>query len=93
MPHWLSPCPAQPWPTIALEALTARQPRWIVTSLGAEDGTRQAELAARPGWRDLEAVRAGRILEIPSDLLTRAGPTIGTWVRAVDAARRAHAGP
>lgn len=83
---------AMPWPTISLEALTARQPHWIVTSLGAEDGARRAELEALPGWRDLEAVRAGRILEIPGDLLTRAGPTIGDWVRAVDAARRAHAG-
>lgn len=82
---------ATPWPTISLEALTARQPRWIVTSLGQEDGARRAELAAMPGWRDLEAVQAGRILEIPGDLLTRAGPTIGAWVRAVDAARRAHA--
>lgn len=75
-----------PWPTISLEALVARQPDYVLTSRG-EPGERLATLRALPGWRDLEAVREGRVLEIPGDILARAGPTMGEWVRAVRAAR------
>lgn len=76
-----------PWPTISVEALVARQPDWVLTSVGPTPGERLATLRAAPGWRDLEAVRAGRVLEIPGDLFSRAGPTMGEWVRAVREAR------
>jgi ABC-type Fe3+-hydroxamate transport system substrate-binding protein len=76
------------WPTVSLEAITARQPAWILTSKG-QPGQRLAELRARPGWRDLAAVKAGRVLEIPGDLFARAGPTIPDAAAAIVAARRA----
>lgn len=79
---------SQPWPTVSLEAIVARQPDWILTSRGPRPGARREELLAKPGWRDLEAVRAGRILELDGDLLTRAGPGMADWVRAVIAERR-----
>lgn len=75
-----------PWPTISLEALADRQPDWVLTSVGPTPGERLAALRAAPGWRDLRAVQAGRVLEIPGDLFARAGPTMGEWVRAVRAA-------
>lgn len=78
----------QPWPAVSLEAIVARQPDWILTSRGDRPGERQQELLAKPGWRDLEAVRSGRILELDGDLLTRAGPGMADWVRAVIAERR-----
>ena len=77
-----------PWPTVSLEAITARQPDWILTSRG-QPGQRLAELRAKPGWRDLTAVRAGRVLEIPGDLFARAGPTMADAAEAIVAARRA----
>lgn len=80
-----------PWPTVSLEAIRQRQPDWVLTSSGAAPGARLAELRAKPGWRELAAVRAGRVLEIPADLLARAGPSVAEAARAIAAARRAHA--
>ncbi len=77
----------QPWPQVSIEAIVARQPRWILTSSGRKPGARQRELLALPGWATLEAVRAGRILELPADLLTRSGPGMAEWVAAVIAER------
>lgn len=76
------------WPTVSLEAITSRRPDWILTSRG-QPGQRLAELRTKPGWRDLAAVRAGRVLEIPGDLFARAGPTIADAAAAIVSARRA----
>lgn len=78
---------ATAWPQVSLEAITARQPQWILTSLGDSIGARLAEYRAKPIWRDLEAVRAGRVLEIDGDLFARVGPRMADWVRAVVAER------
>ncbi len=75
-----------PWPTVSLEAILDRQPDWLLTSSGAP-GQRLADFRQRPGWRDLAAVRAGRILEIPGDLLARPGPMLPAAVRALREAR------
>jgi vitamin B12 transport system substrate-binding protein len=74
------------WPIVSLEAITARQPHWILTSRG-DPGERLAEFRAKPVWRDLEAVRAGRILELDGDLFARVGPGMADWVTAVIAER------
>jgi iron complex transport system substrate-binding protein len=79
------------WPTVSLESIAARNPDWILTSKG-EPGQRLADLRTRVGWRDLAAVKAGRVLEIPGDLFARAGPTIADAARAIVAARRATEG-
>jgi len=81
-----------PWPTVGMESITARQPRYLLTSLGDSAGQRLAEFRAKPGWRDLEAVRAGRVIEIPGDLFARAGPTLPAAARAIVAERRRLAG-
>lgn len=77
-----------PWPTVSLESITARQPEWILTSRGRTPGERLAEFRGKSGWRDLAAVRAGRIIEIPGDLFARSGPSIAEAARAIVAARR-----
>jgi iron complex transport system substrate-binding protein len=76
------------WPTVSMEAITARRPDWILTSRGTP-GQRLAELRSKPGWRDLDAVRAGRVIEIPGDLFARAGPTMATAAMEIVKARRA----
>jgi ABC-type Fe3+-hydroxamate transport system substrate-binding protein len=78
----------QPWPTVSLEAIAARQPDWILTSRG-QPGQRLGELRKAPGWRELAAVQAGRVIEIPGDLFARAGPTMAGAARAIVDARRA----
>lgn len=78
-----------PWPTVSMEAITARQPRWIVTSAIASGVAHRPALGSRPGWQDLAAVREGRVLEIPADLLARLGPTLPRAARALISARAA----
>jgi iron complex transport system substrate-binding protein len=73
---------AEDWPTVALEAVMARSPDVIVLPVGADLPARDA-LASRPGWRDLAAVRAGRIVEIEADLLARPGPDLGRAARVL----------
>lgn len=80
------------WPMVSMEAITARQPTWVITSSGKSPGTGLARLRGRPGWRDLEAVRAGRVIELSSDLLSRPGPTMPEAARALVAERRRIAG-
>ena len=73
---------AEDWPTVALEAVMARSPDVIVLPVGADLPAREA-LARRPGWRDLAAVREGRIVEIEADLLARPGPDLGRAARVL----------
>lgn len=74
-----------PWPAVSMESIAIRQPRWILTS--GDYATRLAELRRLPGWRDLDAVRAGRVITIDHDLFSRSGIGLADWVRAVRAAR------
>jgi iron complex transport system substrate-binding protein len=73
---------SEDWPTVALEAVMARSPDVIVLPVGANLPAREA-LADRPGWRDLAAVREGRIVEIDADLLARPGPDLGRATRVL----------
>lgn len=73
---------AEDWPTVALEAVMARNPDVIVLPVGADLPARDA-LAGRPGWRDLAAVREGRVVEIDADLLARPGPDLGRAARVL----------
>lgn len=75
------------WAMISLEQVLLRQPDWLVTSADAA-GTRErrlAQLRAAPGWRELRAVREGRVIALPSELLSRPGPRLGEAARALRA--------
>ena len=77
-----------PWPTVSLESIASRQPEWLLTSRGKTPGGQLAVFRGKPGWRDLAAVKAGRVIEISGDLLARSGPTIADAARAIVAERR-----
>lgn len=81
-----------PWPMVSLESITARQPDWVLTSAGKSPGAQLAAFRSKPGWRDLDAIKGGRLIEIPADLLSRSGPTIPQAARAIVAERRRAAG-
>jgi iron complex transport system substrate-binding protein len=70
------------WPTISLEAVVARAPDLIVLPVGA-DLPRLEALAREPGWQDVPAIRAGRVVEIDADLLARPGPELGRAARVL----------
>ena len=66
----------QNWPQISLEEVVRLQPDYIVLTadhLKAENATRGADLRTRPMWRDLQAVRLGRVV-VASDEMDRPSP-------------------
>jgi iron complex transport system substrate-binding protein len=69
------------WPQVSLEEMLRRAPAALV--IGRERAgdpvPRMRELA---GWRELHAVRSGRVLAVDVDLFNRAGPTIPRAARA-----------
>jgi iron complex transport system substrate-binding protein len=70
------------WPTVSLEEVVNRQPDIVLVSQTEEIRVNIEQLRAAPGWRDLQAVRDGRALQIDADLYNRPGP------RVIEAARQ-----
>jgi ABC-type Fe3+-hydroxamate transport system substrate-binding protein len=71
------------WPRVSMEAIVQRAPDVIVVATG-EDVQRGAErLQQTPGWRALAAVRAGRVVPVPADLMERPGPGLGRAARVL----------
>lgn len=58
--------------TVSLEAIAARDPDAILYL--APDTSRAPDLASRPGWRVLRAVRLGRVLVVDGSLYDRPSP-------------------
>jgi iron complex transport system substrate-binding protein len=79
----------QLWPQVALEEVVRRQPDVIIRPTERALADPAAGLAGRPGWRDLTAVRAGRVHAVDPDLYNRAGVTVGEAARGL--AERIHA--
>jgi iron complex transport system substrate-binding protein len=76
---------AERWPEVSLEAVVERQPDVLVVpvSPGADP---LALLAGRPGWRDLQAVRRGRVKAVDADLFSRPGPRLAEAARQLQGA-------
>ncbi len=70
---------------IAIEDLVAADPELILLGDAAYDATITPEsVAARQGWGEMTAVREGRILPMPEDvLITRPGPRIVDGLEAL----------
>jgi iron complex transport system substrate-binding protein len=65
------------WPTVSVEEILRRDPDWVVLAEGdAAAGERLRWIQAAPGWRDLRAVREGRVAVVEADLFNRPGPRI-----------------
>ena len=58
--------------TVSLEAIAARDPDAILYL--APDTSRVPDIASRPGWRSLRAVREGRVLVVDGSLYDRPSP-------------------
>lgn len=70
------------WPTVSIEEVLNRQPDIVLLSQTEEIHVDLEQLRAAPGWRELQAVRDGRVLQIDANLYNRPGP------RVIDAARQ-----
>jgi iron complex transport system substrate-binding protein len=69
---------------VSLEAIVARDPDAVLVL--APDTARAPDLAARPGWDAVRAVREGRVLVVDASLYGRPGPRMP--LAAADLARR-----
>ncbi len=80
----------QAWPTVSMEEIVRRDPDLVVVPRGARSrgeapGAALAELRARGGWRDVGAVRRGRVVTVEENLVNRPGPHLGEAARALRA--------
>jgi iron complex transport system substrate-binding protein len=60
--------------TVSLESIVARDPDAVLVV--ATDTARRVDLAARPGWRAVPAVREGRVLVVDASLYARPSPRL-----------------
>lgn len=63
------------WPQLSLEEVVRRAPDVIVVGSAAV-GDPAAILAGRPGWREVPAVRHGRVFAVDPDFVNRPGPRL-----------------
>ncbi len=63
------------WPHISMEEIVRLQPEFLVFASAHDTSTQQDidELRARPGWKDLAAMRQGNVIVI-SDAINRPAP-------------------
>ena len=79
------------YPTLDLERLLALDPEVILDGAADDNGagaSRIAALRSAPGWRDLRAVREGRVRQVNASTVLRPGPRIGQGL--VSLARALH---
>ena len=78
------------WPQISLETLVRAQPDVVILPVGGDPASTLDRLRAEPGWRELAAVREGRVATVPTDLMSRPGPRIGEIAALLRDAFAAH---
>jgi iron complex transport system substrate-binding protein len=71
------------YPQLSPEYVLAANPDVIVLADITCCGMTAAKVAARPGWRDLKAVRSYSIVRIDDSIAARWGPRIVNFVRAL----------
>jgi iron complex transport system substrate-binding protein len=68
------------YPTIGFERVLALDPD-VVLDAAMEEGHGQTRITTEaPGWRDVRAVRAGRVVAIQDESVLRPGPRLGQGV-------------
>lgn len=66
------------WPRVSLEEIVRRDPAVIVMASGdLAAGDLARRLAARAGWRNVTAVRTGRVYRVDPSVFNRPGPSVG----------------
>lgn len=69
------------WPQVSLEEVVYRRPDVLILPRADNQPLDLERLRAAPGWRDIEAVRAGRIFVVNASLFNRPGPRVGEAAR------------
>jgi iron complex transport system substrate-binding protein len=66
----------QNWPNVAMEEIVRRDPDMLVVPVGEFKTNSLERFRAMAGWRDLRAVRTGRVVSVSADLMNRPSPSI-----------------
>lgn len=76
------------YPQLSAEFILGAEPDLILVSVPGDPEAKLDEIAARPGWGQMDAVREGRVVILDQDIATRWGPRIvellATVVEAAD---------
>lgn len=76
----------QLWPNVSMEEVVKRHPDLLIVPQGEFRANAIDQFRGRNGWRDLAAVREGRVATVPANLTQRPGANIGAAARALEAA-------
>jgi iron complex transport system substrate-binding protein len=79
------------WPTLSLEEIVSRDPDIVLLPVSDDPTVRVSTLQRTAGWRELRAVREGRIVTVSASLVNRPGPRMGEAAAAL--ARAIHGDP
>ncbi len=71
------------WPNVSLEEVVRRQPDFVVVPVGEQGTVRLEALKTSVGWRELRALREGRGVSVPSQVVNQPGPHLAEAARAV----------
>lgn len=73
----------QNWPNISMEEVVRRDPDLLIVPVGELKTNWLARFRAMQGWRDLRAVRNGKVVVVPADLMSRPSPSIAEASRVL----------
>ena len=76
---------AAAWPQVSLEEIVRRDPDALVVALPSGASAEHAAWLRAPGWRELSAAKADRVLLVDSDVFNRPGPHVGEVARELAA--------
>jgi len=71
------------WPTVSIEEIVRRQPEFVVVPAGEQGSSKVDELRRAAGWRELRALREGRGVMVPAEVVNQPGPRLGEAARAM----------
>ena len=74
------------WPNVAMEEIVKRDPDVVIVPVGEFKNSALERFRKMNGWRDLRAVKEGRVVSVSADLLSRPSPSIARSVLALRAA-------
>jgi iron complex transport system substrate-binding protein len=74
---------SEEYPQVSAEAIVTRDPAVIVGPSSHGDKLTPAQVAARPGWEKIRAVRDGRIYLLNEDIVSRPGPRLADALEAL----------
>jgi iron complex transport system substrate-binding protein len=74
------------WPNVAMEEIVKRDPDIVIVPVGEFKNNALDRFRKLTGWKDLRAVKEGRVVSVSADLLNRPSPAIAQSVLVLRAA-------